>query len=160
VRPRPLGGGRYPGHWIPACRKNTREREYAGKAAGLGLTKAEDEISPEYHGVIRPGASALSATLKSQLRDNAIAIISLILGIASFSYTSLRMERSEHNLTTRDAAFQMLVALGAMKQPELMPPHATILIPLSRRRRCLARGEWCRAMTRSRRWRLASSARR
>ena len=40
-----------------------------------------------------------------------------------------------------------------------MPPHATILIPLSRRRRCLARGEWCRAMTRSRKRRLASSAR-
>jgi len=58
----------------------------------------------------------LSATIKSQLRDNAIAIISLVVALASFSYTAWRMQHSEHNLTTRDAAFQMLVALGAMKQ--------------------------------------------
>jgi hypothetical protein len=58
----------------------------------------------------------LSVTIKSQLRDHAIAIISLTIALASFSYTSWRMERSEHNLTTRDAAFQMLSALGAMKQ--------------------------------------------
>ena len=58
----------------------------------------------------------MSATIKSQLRDNAIAIISLIVALASFSYTSWRMERSEQNLTTRDAAFRMLAALGEMKQ--------------------------------------------
>ena len=72
--------------------------------------------SREYYGAIRVGVSPLSATIKSQLRDNAIAIISVILALASFSYTAWRMERSEHNLTTRDAAFQMLLALGAMKQ--------------------------------------------
>jgi hypothetical protein len=58
----------------------------------------------------------LSATIRSQLRNNAIAIISLIVALASFSYTAWRMERSEHNLTTRDAAFHMLAALGEMKQ--------------------------------------------
>jgi hypothetical protein len=58
----------------------------------------------------------LTATIKSQLRDNAIAIISLVVALGSFSYTAWRMQRSEHNLTTRDAAFQMLVALGAIKQ--------------------------------------------
>ena len=63
-----------------------------------------------------PGASPLSVTIKSQLRDHAIAIVSLTIALASFSYTAWRMERSEHNLTTRDAAFQMLSALGAMKQ--------------------------------------------
>jgi hypothetical protein len=57
-----------------------------------------------------------AATIRSQLHDNAIAIMSLFLALASFSYTAWRTERSEHNLTTRDAAFQMLVALGAMKQ--------------------------------------------
>jgi hypothetical protein len=58
----------------------------------------------------------LSATIKSELRANAVAIISLVVALASFSYTAWRMERTERNLTTRDAAFQMLVALGAMKQ--------------------------------------------
>jgi hypothetical protein len=58
----------------------------------------------------------MSATIRSQLRNNAIAIISLVAALASFSYTAWRMERSEHNLTTRDAAFQMLAALGQMKQ--------------------------------------------
>ena len=67
-------------------------------------------------GSIIVGAFSLSATIKSQLRANAIAIISLVVALASFSYTAWRMQHSEHNLTTRDSAFQMLVALGAMKQ--------------------------------------------
>ena len=58
----------------------------------------------------------MSVTIKSQLRSNAIAIISLIVALSSFSYTAWRTERSEHNRTTRQAAFQMLVALGEMKQ--------------------------------------------
>jgi hypothetical protein len=56
-------------------------------------------------GSIIVGAFPLSATIKSQLRDNAIAIISLVVALGSFSYTAWRMQRSEHNLTTRDAAF-------------------------------------------------------
>jgi hypothetical protein len=55
-------------------------------------------------------------TLKSQLRSNAIAIISLTVALSSFSYTAWRTEQSERNRTTRQAAFQMLVALGEMKQ--------------------------------------------
>ena len=58
----------------------------------------------------------LSVTIKSQLRSNAIAIISLCVALSSFSYTAWRTERSEHNRTIRQAAFQMLVALGEMKQ--------------------------------------------
>ncbi len=58
----------------------------------------------------------MSSTIKSQLRINAIAIISLIVALSSFSYTAWRTERSERNRTTRQAAFQMLVALGEMKQ--------------------------------------------
>jgi hypothetical protein len=60
--------------------------------------------------------SSVPSTIKSQLRSNAIAIISLIVALSSFSYTAWRTERSEHNRTTRQAAFQMLVALGEMKQ--------------------------------------------
>jgi len=59
---------------------------------------------------------SLSATLIRQLRSNAIAIISLIVALSSFSYSAWRTERSERNRTTRQAAFQMLVALGEMKQ--------------------------------------------
>ena len=55
-------------------------------------------------------------TIKSQLRNSAIAIISLVVALSSFSYTAWRTERSERNRTTRQAAFQMLVALGEMKQ--------------------------------------------
>ena len=58
----------------------------------------------------------MATTIKSQLRSNAIAIISLAVALSSFSYTAWRTERSEHNRTTRQAAFQMLVALGEMKQ--------------------------------------------
>jgi hypothetical protein len=62
----------------------------------------------------RPG-SFLNA-MKSQLRADAIALLSLVIALGSFSYTAWRMQRSEHNMTTRDGAFQMLVALGALKQ--------------------------------------------
>ena len=58
----------------------------------------------------------LTMTINSQLRNNAIAIISLVVALSSFSYTAWRTERSERNRTTRQAAFQMLVALGEMKQ--------------------------------------------
>ena len=54
--------------------------------------------------------------MTTQLRSNAVAIISLVVALSSFSYTAWRTERSEHNRTIRQAAFQMLVALGEMKQ--------------------------------------------
>jgi hypothetical protein len=69
-----------------------------------------------YYRVIPAGGTVLAATIKSQLRNNAIAIISLVVALSSFSYTAWRTERSERNRTTRQAAFQMLVALGEMKQ--------------------------------------------
>ena len=56
------------------------------------------------------------ATLSGQLRANAIAILSLTIALSSFSYTAWRTERSEANRTTRQAAFQMLVALGQMQE--------------------------------------------
>lgn len=58
----------------------------------------------------------MGTTLRSQLRDNLIAIISLAVALASFSYTAWRMERSETNLTTRQSAFQLLTALGQMQE--------------------------------------------
>jgi hypothetical protein len=58
----------------------------------------------------------MNTTLRGQLRDNFIALVSLIVALASFSYTAWRMERSETNLTTRQAAFQLLTALGQMQE--------------------------------------------
>jgi hypothetical protein len=55
-------------------------------------------------------------TLRQQLRANAIAILSLVIALSSLSYTAWRTERSEANRTTRQAAFQMLVALGQMQE--------------------------------------------
>ena len=61
----------------------------------------------------RPG---IGTTLRGQLRDNLIALLSLAVALAGFSYTAWRMEHSETNLTTRQAAFQLLIALGQMQE--------------------------------------------
>ena len=55
-------------------------------------------------------------SIRQQLRANAIAILSLVIALTSFSHTLWRAERSEANRTTRQAAFQMLVALGQMQE--------------------------------------------
>jgi hypothetical protein len=54
--------------------------------------------------------------LRAQLRNNAIAILSLVVALSSFSYAAWRTERSEANRTTRQAAFQLLMALGEMQE--------------------------------------------
>jgi len=58
----------------------------------------------------------MSAGIYRQLRSNAIAILSLTVALSSFSYTAWRTEHSEANRTTRQAAFQLLVALGQMQE--------------------------------------------
>ena len=58
----------------------------------------------------------MATAIKTQIHNNIIAIISLVVALSSFSYTAWRTERSEHNRTTRQAAFQLLVALGDMKE--------------------------------------------
>lgn len=55
-------------------------------------------------------------SIRTQLRANAVAIVSLMVALASFSYTTWRNERSEHNRTIRQASFQLLNALGEMQQ--------------------------------------------
>ncbi len=55
-------------------------------------------------------------SLRAQLRNNAIALISLTIALTSFSHSTWRAERSEANRTTRDAAFQMLGALSQMQE--------------------------------------------
>jgi len=58
----------------------------------------------------------MSTTLRSQLRDNLVALVSLAVALAAFSHTAWRMKHSETNLTTRQAAFQLLTALGQMQE--------------------------------------------
>ena len=55
-------------------------------------------------------------SIRSQLRSNFVALVSLTVALASFSYTTWRNERSEHNRTIRQAGFQLLGALGEMQQ--------------------------------------------
>jgi hypothetical protein len=55
-------------------------------------------------------------SVRTQLRANAVALFSLVVALASFSYTTWRNERSEHNRTIRQASFQLLSALGEMQQ--------------------------------------------
>jgi len=55
-------------------------------------------------------------SIRTQLKANAIAILSLVVALSSFSYATWRNERSEHNRTIRQASFQLLTALGEMQQ--------------------------------------------
>jgi hypothetical protein len=70
-----------------------------------------------YHPLPRSGkANAMSSSMKSQLRANAVAIISLTVALTSFSYSTWRNERTEHNRTIRQASFQMLTSLGELQE--------------------------------------------
>jgi len=55
-------------------------------------------------------------TMATQLRDNGVALLSLVVALSSFSYTAWRTERSEANRTTRQGAFQLLVAIGQLQE--------------------------------------------
>ncbi len=55
-------------------------------------------------------------SIRTQLKANTVALISLVVALASFSYSTWRNERSEHNRTIRQASFQLLTALGEMQQ--------------------------------------------
>jgi hypothetical protein len=55
-------------------------------------------------------------SIRTQLKSNLVAIVSLAIALTSFSYTTWRNERSEHNRTLRQASFQLLTALGEMQQ--------------------------------------------
>ena len=55
-------------------------------------------------------------TVATQLRTNSVALLSLAVALSSFSYTAWRTERSEANRTTRQAGFQLLVAIGQLQE--------------------------------------------
>ena len=55
---------------------------------------------------------AALADIRGQLRNNAIALISLLVALTSVSYSTWRDERTEHNRNIRSATFQILTKLA------------------------------------------------
>ncbi len=55
-------------------------------------------------------------SIKSQIKDNAIAIISLVIAISSLSYNSWRNELSEDNRNQRQAAFEIILKINELQQ--------------------------------------------
>jgi hypothetical protein len=51
----------------------------------------------------------------SQIRKNAVALISLMVAISALTYTAWREERTEKNRTLRAAGFELLKNLGELQ---------------------------------------------
>jgi len=51
------------------------------------------------------------ATIRQQVRNNAVALISLLIALTSLGYNTWRNERTEHNRNSRTAAFEILTSL-------------------------------------------------
>ncbi len=54
-------------------------------------------------------------SLKRQLKDNMVAIISLVIAIVALLYTGWREETTEKNRTLRTAGFEVLKNLGELQ---------------------------------------------
>src|SRR5438874_10732213 len=55
-------------------------------------------------------------SLRQQLRDNAVALISLLVALGSLAYNTWRNERTEHNRNVRTAAFELLTRLAELER--------------------------------------------
>ncbi len=58
----------------------------------------------------------MSATIREQLRRNAVALISLVVAITSLGYNTWRNEHSEFNRNQRLASFQVLLKIGELEE--------------------------------------------
>ena len=56
------------------------------------------------------------STVRQQLRDNAVALISLAVALTSLSYNTWRNERTEHNRNVRTATFELLTRLADLER--------------------------------------------
>ncbi|HEY3785214.1 MAG TPA: hypothetical protein VGL55_08045 [Steroidobacteraceae bacterium] len=52
------------------------------------------------------------ATIREQVRNNAVALTSLLIALSSLGYNTWRNERTEHNRNIRAAAFEILTKLA------------------------------------------------
>ena len=55
-------------------------------------------------------------SFRQQLRDNAVALISLVVALGSLAYNTWRNERTEHNRNVRTAAFELLTKLADLER--------------------------------------------
>lgn len=55
-------------------------------------------------------------TIGKQLRNNTVALISLIVALSSLSYNTWRNERTEHNRNVRTATFELLTKLAELER--------------------------------------------
>ena len=56
------------------------------------------------------------STVRAQLRDNAVALISLAVALTGLSYHTWRDERTEHNRNVRTATFEILAKLADLER--------------------------------------------
>ena len=59
--------------------------------------------------------------IRQQLKNNAVALISLAIAISSLGYNTWRNELTENNRNIRQASFEVLMALGEL---QLISDHA------------------------------------
>ena len=56
------------------------------------------------------------SSIRQQLRNNAVALISLTVAISSLAYNTWRNERTEHNRNVRTATFELLTKLAELER--------------------------------------------
>jgi len=54
--------------------------------------------------------------MRNQLRDNMVALISLVIALSALGYTTWRNELTERNRNIRDAGFELLSQIGSLQQ--------------------------------------------
>jgi hypothetical protein len=55
-------------------------------------------------------------TLGQQLRNNSVALISLVVALGSLGYNTWRNERTERNRNVRTATFELLTKIGELQR--------------------------------------------
>ena len=55
-------------------------------------------------------------SIREQVRRNAVALISLVLAVASLGYNTWRNETTEHQRNVRHASFEVLERLGTLQE--------------------------------------------
>jgi hypothetical protein len=58
----------------------------------------------------------IMTTIREQLRNNVVALISLVVALGSLGYNTWRNERTEHNRNVRTATFELLTRLAELER--------------------------------------------
>lgn len=54
--------------------------------------------------------------MREQVRNHAVALISLVVALAALGYNTWRNERTEQNRNVREAGFELLSEIGSLQQ--------------------------------------------